>query len=108
MDIRHLLLSSLVLCSSSLALAQEHHWVFTYEEGGGLPGSTELFVKVSDDGTFRASAEGLLIERALTTHDFSAHLATGEIAQFVELARAASDFVLNPEKPWPDCKWAEM
>ena len=109
MYLRRLFLLSFLICSSSLTFAQDDHWVFTYEEGGGLPGSTHLIVKVSDDGTFSASSEGLpIIESGLTKHEFSKLISNEEVSHFVELARAAKDFVINPEKPWPDCKRAEM
>jgi len=83
--------------------------VFTYEFGGGMPGSTHYMYTVSDDGIFAVATEGLPITDAgPTKHNFTTNVSKGEVQEIVALAINAHDFVNNPAAPWPDCSWAEM
>jgi hypothetical protein len=96
-------------CMSSSGFAQDLHWIFTYEEAGGPPFTTHLIVEVSDDGVFQASTEGMPIqESGLTKRDVTKRISVEEVSHFVALAMDATDFTINPEQPWPDCRWAEM
>ncbi len=83
--------------------------MFTYELGGGLPGSTHYMYSVSADGTFVVATEGLpFTDTGLTKHNFTTKISKDEVQEIVELALNAHDFVKNPAAGWPDCSWAEM
>ena len=96
-------------CVASYAASTEPHRVFSYEFGGGLPGSTHYMYTVSEDGIFAVATEGLPItDHGLTKHNFTTKVSKDEVLEIVALAVNARDFVNNPSAPWPDCGWAEM